>query len=247
MKLILLLAALLTMGPVDEPISFHLQYYGKLDCKGREIVYLDMYNYGPKDIAECKATGTKLVIAYFSSQWSAWYPDSGGDCLGHGPETCRDKFTEDMLGEDLPNWDGERFVDSDSYAVRKIMIERMDLAQEKGFDGIDVDNTDFYHFNTGFDLGREDAINYINFFIQGAHDRGLLFSLKNSMDLIGEILDADLYQNESCYKYNECFVYDQVNNPVFIISYKRKCPKKLYSKGYTILKKKMNEKDKSCN
>lgn len=246
MKLIMLLIALVTVG---QPIktSFHIQYYGELDCKGREVVYLDLYNYGQEDIKACKATGTEVVIAYFSSQWSAWYPDSGGDCLGHDEDTCQDKFTEDMLGEDLPGWPGERFVDPWSYRVREIMVERMDLAQEKGFDGIDVDNTDFYHFDTGFDLDQADAVNYVDFFIREAHDRGLLFSLKNSMDLIGKIQHADLYQNESCYKYDECSVYEQVDAPVFIISYKRKCPKKLYGKGYTILKKKMNQKDKSCH
>lgn len=226
--------------------SFHIQYHGELDCKGRDVAYLDMYNYNPEDIKKCRESGTKLVIGYFSSQWSSWYPDSGGDCLGHGPDTCYNKFTEEMLGEGLPHWKGERFVDPTSKEVRKIMMERIHLAKQKGFDGIDVDNTDFYHFDTGFDLDKKDSIDYLNFFIKGARDLGMIFSLKNSMDVMNDIFKVQLYQNESCYKYNECKVYDSVDAPVFIISYKRRCPKNLYKKAYTILKKKMNQKDKAC-
>ena len=227
-------------------ISFHIQYYGELNCRGRDVVYLDMFNFNSSDIIKCKASGTKIVIGYFSSQWSSWYPDSGGDCLGHDEYTCQNKFDESMLGEDLPNWKGERFVNPNDPNVLQVMRDRIALAKQKGFDGVDVDNTDFYHFNTGFDLDKSDAIKYLNFFIKESHAMGLLFSLKNSMDIMHDISHADFYQNESCYKYNECKIYDEIDSPVFIISYKRKCPKHLYKNGYTILKKKMNQKDKKC-
>lgn len=230
------------------PVSFHIQYHGELDCQGRTVAYLDLYNYNSDDIKKCRESGTRIVIAYFSSQWSSWYPDSGGDCLGHDSDTCTNKFTEAMLGKDLPDWKGERFVNPNDPDVRQIMLERMTLARDKGYDGIDVDNTDFYHFNTGFDLDKTDAINYLNFFIKSAHSSGLLFSLKNSMDLINNLsYSPDFFQNESCYRYSECDIYRSVDAPVFIIRYKRRCPKELYHRGFTILKKKMNQKDKVCN
>lgn len=233
-------------GSLKHKPSFHIQYYGELDCKGRDVVYLDLYNFNPKDLKACRKTGTKTIIAYFTSQWSSWYPDSGGGCLGHGPDVCKNKFKQSYLGEDLPNWEGERFVNPKDPAVKKIMIERIELAKTKGFDGIDVDNTDMYSFKTGFNVTKDDTIEYINFFIDEAHKRDMLFSLKNTMTIMYSINKFDLAQNESCYKYRECNMYGKLDIPVFIISYKRFCPRNLYKKAYTIRKKKMNEKDKPC-
>ncbi len=53
------------------------------------------------------------------------------------------------------------------------MKRRSDLAVEKGYDAVELDNTDFFLSNTGFNLTRQDAIDYIRFLSQESHVHGL--------------------------------------------------------------------------
>lgn len=222
-------------------LSFAIQYNKDLNfefCK-RDIVFLDMFDYSKEDVLKCKKMGA-ILYGYFSSQWEKWR------------KFDQHKFPEDSLGNDLDNWPGEKWVNTKSVKIREIMLERIIYAKNKGFDGIDVDNVDGYHFKTGFPYSKSDSADYVNFFINSAHKLDMKFSLKNAMDLIPIIQKADFYQNESCYKHKhqgriECYLYDSVSSPVGIIRYKRRCPKNLYEKAYTILKKGLNHKDKICD
>lgn len=221
-------------------LSFAIQYKKDLNfefCK-RDIVFLDMFDYSKKDVLKCKKLGA-TVYGYFSSQWEDWRIDSKS-------------FPVKDRGEDLDDWPGEKWVNTKSTKIREIMLDRIVYAKNKGFDGIDVDNVDGYHFDTGFPYTKADSANYVNFFINSAHKLDMKFSLKNAMELIPHIQKADFYQNESCYKHKhqgriECYLYDSVSAPVGIIRYKRSCPKNLYEKAYTILKKGLNHKDKICD
>lgn len=226
-------------------LSFAIQYKGPLNfefCK-RDVVFLDMFDYSKKDVTKCKKMGA-IVYAYFSSQYENWRPDS--------KEFLKQP---NILGNKLDKWPGEKWVNTKSTKVREIMINRIIYAKEKGFQGIDVDNVDGYHFKTGYIYRKIDSANYVNFFIRTARKFDLKFSLKNAMALIPLTESADFYQNESCYSNNhkgriECYLYDAVKAPVGIISYVKflwSCPKNLYEKAYTILKKSLNHKDKICN
>ena len=219
-------------------LSFAVQYNGNLNydfCK-RDVVYLDLFDYTKNAVLACKKQGA-LVLAYFSSQHEQWrtFDES--------------RFKEIDKGRKLDDWKGERWVNTNSTSIREIMLDRIILAKSKGFDGIDVDNVDSFLFKTGFYTTTKDSIDYINFFINTAKKLDMKFSLKNALSVIEKLpLDKiDYFQNESCYKNKECNYYDQVKSPVFIIHYKRKCPKKLYPNSYTIRKKSMNEKDKPCD
>lgn len=219
--------------------TFAVQYNGDLNydfCK-RDVFYLDLFDYSKEEVSKCKKMGA-TVIAYFSSQYEKWRNDA-------------DKFKKKDIGNKLPKWKGEYFVDTNSTSLRELMLERLILAKEKGFDGADVDNIDSYSEKTGFNTTIDDSFNYVQFFSNSAHKLDLKFSLKNGLKLLPLIekfkVKVEYFQNESCYKYKECWHYNKVISPVFIIHYDDDCPKELYLKGSTILKDSMDEKDELCN
>ncbi|MFP3534108.1 endo alpha-1,4 polygalactosaminidase, partial [Burkholderia sp. SIMBA_042] len=82
----------------------------------------------------------KRVVCYFSAGSSEnWRSDYS-------------QFTAADQGNPLDGWAGERWLDTRSANVRRIMTARMDLAKSKGCDGIDPDNVDGYTNNPGLPL-----------------------------------------------------------------------------------------------
>ena len=85
------------------------------------------------------------------------------------------------------------------------MEARLDLAAEKGCDGVEPDNVDGYANDSGFPLSGNDQLAYNRFLASAAHERGLLIGLKNDLDQISELVaEFDFAVNEECYEYDEC-------------------------------------------
>jgi len=202
--------------------SWSIQYEGAIVRRNKDYHIVDMYDVSSSDLAALKADGTR-PIAYFSSQYEDWRTDAK-------------QFPKSDIGNKLDNWRGERWVNTKSPAVRKIMMARLDYARSRGFYGVDVDNVDIYEFRTGFANSRSDAAEYVRFLAREAHKRGLKFGLKNATDIIPKVRGSiDYYVNEQCHQYNEASVYRSVRKPVFNIEYR---PLKRGTRGiYSIYKK----------
>ncbi|MCG8408179.1 MAG: endo alpha-1,4 polygalactosaminidase [Phycisphaerales bacterium] len=203
--------------------TWSIQYQGTIQVRNRTYHVVDLFDVSDADLARIRAAGSR-PIAYFSSQYERWRPDSS-------------RFPASDLGRPLAGWPGERWVNTRSSAVRSLIRSRLDLAKRRGFHGVDVDNTDLYEHTTGFDNSRAAAADYVRFIANEAHARGLKYSLKNSMDLIPRVKGVvDFYQNEQCQQYGEMDRYQGVG-PVFNIEYKR--PPSVYRrKGfYSLLKR----------
>jgi hypothetical protein len=109
-----------------------------------------------------------------------------------------------VLGKELDGWKGERWVDVRDEGVRDVMRNRMDLAREKGFDGVDPDNVDGFENKNGLGLKKGDAVNFVKFLAAEAHERGLACGLKNGAEFITEVLgDVDYVIVEEAVKYKE--------------------------------------------
>ena len=155
----------------------------------------------------------KRVICYFSAgSYENWREDESA-------------FPVEVLGNNLDGWPGEKWLDISSELIRPIMISRLELAKEKGCDGVEPDNIDGFTNNTGFALSDSDQLNYNEFLAEQAHARGLSIGLKNDVDQVGELEPYfDFAINEQCHKYNECdtltpFILN--NKPVFNAEYKK--------------------------
>jgi hypothetical protein len=111
------------------------------------IFDIDLFDTPTSTIQQLHALG-KRVLCYFSAgSYENWRPDAA-------------QFTQSDLGLDLDGWAGEKWLNTNSENVRRIMKDRIDLAKEKGCDGVDPDNVDGYvsHPSIHHDLSGGDKI-----------------------------------------------------------------------------------------
>ena len=138
-------------------------------------------------------SNNKKVICYFSGgSYENWRPDA-------------DLFEGADLGNSLDGWEGERWLDIRSTNVRNTMKTRLDLAKQKGCDGVEPDNMDGYTNNSGFSFTAQDQLAFNRFIAQEAHARNLAVGLKNDLNQINELVDDfDFAVNEQCFEFAEC-------------------------------------------
>jgi len=107
--------------------------------------------------------------------------------------------------------------------LKPILNARLDLAVQKGCDGVDPDNVNGYENGTGFPLTPEDQIAYNKFLSMQVHARGLSIGLKNDLDQIPELVSFfDWVINEECFSFGECQLlqpFIDAGKPVFVIEY----------------------------
>ncbi len=174
-------------------VTWQWQLQGALNTSYDVAIYdVDLFDTSTTQIANLQADGRK-VICYFSAGSYENYRDDKGD------------FPAETLGKTLDGWDEERWLDIRHSAVHKIMKARLDLAQEKGCDGVEPDNMDGYTNDPGFSLTATDQLAYNRFIGNEAHKRDLSVGLKNDLNQIGKLVDYyDFSVNEQCFEYDEC-------------------------------------------
>lgn len=191
--------------------SWHWQLSGAVNTGYDVDIYdIDLFDI-PKALVEALQAKGIRVICYFSAgSYENWREDAGA-------------FSESSLGQPLDGWEGERWLDIRSLSVRGIMEDRLDLAVEKGCDGVEPDNVDGYTNNSGFPLTPNHQLSYNRFLAQSAHSRGLSIGLKNDLDQVaGLVDDFDFAVNEQCHQYNECeslTPFTEQNKAVFNAEY----------------------------
>ena len=211
--LLVLLAtpALATPLVIPAQSSWHLQLDGPLRQPHRQVYIIDLFDHSATRIAHLKARG-HIVLCYFSAgTWEDWRADAG-------------QFPTDSLGLPLADWPGERWLDYRHPQVRTVLAARLDLARDKGCDGVDPDNVDGYANRNGLALTRSEQLLFNRWLAEQAHARDLAVGLKNAVELLDELHDAfDFAVNESCYRYSECAAYQLMRSqgkPVFIAEYR---------------------------
>lgn len=177
-------------------VSWYWQITGAVKPDRPETVYdISAFRAKPELIAQLKRAG-KQVICYFSA----------GTHEPNRPDAA--EFPAGALGKPMKGWETERWLDVRHPAVRELMVRRIEMARQKGCDGIEPDNTDGFRTDTGFPLTEADQIDYYRFLADAAHARGLLIALKNTIGLVAELIDfADFAIVESCYDDGDCGSY----------------------------------------
>ncbi|MDP1548216.1 MAG: endo alpha-1,4 polygalactosaminidase [Anaerolineales bacterium] len=192
--------------------SWQIQYTGEINLNLDVAIYnLDLFDTSSATIADLRARGV-FVMCYFSAgSREDWRPDA-------------DKFPAEVLGNDYEGWSGEKWLD-----IRKldllapIMNARLDLASQKGCDGVDPDNIQGFTNDTGFPLSYDDQLQYNIWLSESAHARGLSIGLKNNFEQIRDLLPYfDWQLHEECFQYHECEMllpFLEAGKPVFNIEY----------------------------
>lgn len=183
---------------VDAGTTWYWQLQGALKQNVNAKVYdVDLENTSTQTIHKLKAAGKTVICYYSAGSYENWRSDAG-------------RFPKEALGRNLDGWPGEKWIDTRNKTVRAIMKARMELAQQKGCEGVEPDNVDGFSNNTGFPLTAATQMDFNRYLAATARSLGLLIALKNTTDLASALArDFDFAVVEECYKYNECSAYTE--------------------------------------
>lgn len=192
--------------------SWQWQLTGTIDTSFNVKMYdIDLFDAPQEVINELHAKG-RIVICYFcAGSWENWRPDAN-------------QFPDSVKGNTLSGWPDEMWLDIRRLDVLgPIMRARMDLALQKGCDGLEPDNIDGYTNNTGFGFSADDQLSYNKWLANEAHSRNLSIGLKNDLDQVTDLLTYfDWALNEQCFEYDECDAlapFVQAGKAVFGVEY----------------------------
>ncbi len=176
-----------------------------------EVIDIDAFSASSTLVAHLQNEGKK-VIAYLSvGSVENFRPDAGD-------------FPEITIGNIYEGFEDENWLDiREINLLAPIIRERLDMIQEKGFDGVEPDNINGYQNDTGFNLTEADALAYSRFLIAEAHERGLSIGQKNAEELVPELVDEyDWFLAEDAYIdnfYQQLSPYISANKAVFLVEY----------------------------
>lgn len=177
-----------------------------------ELYDIDLFDSNRTLIQSLKDNGRKVICYFSAGSWENWRDD-------------KDDFPSSALGDTMDGWADEKWLDISNEALAPIMRARLDLAVQKGCDGVEPDNMDGYENSTGFTLSADDQLAYNKFIANEARKRGLSVGLKNDLEQIIELEPYyDFSLNEQCHEFNECdkmTPFIDANKPVFNAEYKQ--------------------------
>jgi hypothetical protein len=191
--------------------TWQWQLKGTIDTNPAATVYdIDLFDAPQSTIDALKAQGRRVVCYFSAGSSENWRSDFA-------------RFAAADMGNPLDNWPGERWLDTRSANVRRVMQSRLDLAVSKGCDGVEPDNMDAYQNGSGFALGADTQLDYNRFIAREARARGLAVGLKNDVDQLAALEpDFDFAVNEQCHQFTECggySVFIAQGKPVFNAEY----------------------------
>lgn len=173
--------------------SWQWQLQGDINTSYNVQVYdIDLFDTNTTLIQSLKDEGKKVICYFSAGSYENWRSD-------------KESFPSSLLGNTLDGWAGEKWLDISNEALAPIMQARLDLAVQKGCDGVEPDNMDGYEDDTGFSLSADDQLAYNKFIANEARKRGLSVGLKNDLDQIDSLESYfDFVLNEQCHIHNKC-------------------------------------------
>ena len=200
------------INPIWRPepgTTWQWQLSGDIDTT-RDVAMYDVDLADTPD-AVFEALSDKVLICYFSAGSLETYRDDIG------------AIPDEAIGDGLDGWSDERWFDITHPAVRALVESRLDLAVERGCDGVEPDNVDGYANVSGFPLTYAEQLQFNRFIADEAHERGLSVGLKNDL---GQLEDLepwfDWAINEQCHQYEECgsyIAFRRVEKAIFHVEY----------------------------
>ena len=175
-----------------------------------DLYHIDLLDTDIQTIKRLKDSDKKIICHFNAGIYENWQEDA-------------EDFPEETLGSNIDKTEEEKWLDISSPTIRPIMIARLELAKQKGCDGVVPGKIDGYDYDTGFDISAYQQIQYNLFLSEEAHKRGLSIGLRNDLNQIKDLEPYfDFAVNEECYVDKECnylnqFIYN--NKPVFHVEY----------------------------
>ncbi|KAF2638317.1 hypothetical protein P280DRAFT_81196 [Massarina eburnea CBS 473.64] len=184
------------------------------------IYDIDLFENSKETIDTLHRLGKKVICYFSAGSYEPGRPDSA-------------EFKEGDLGKVMDGWPDEKWLRLDNDNVRRIMRDRVELAGNKGCDGVDPDNIDGYQNDNGLSLTAQSSIDFVAYLSSITQPLNLTLGLKNAGDIITAVLPVVHFSvNEQCVEENECTTFHQfidAGKPVFHIEYPDGAGKKLKS------------------
>jgi hypothetical protein len=174
-------------------VTWQWQLQGEVNTVYPADIYdIDLFDSSESLIDSIQSSGRKVICYFSAGSFENWRPDAS-------------EFSQADLGSTLGGWEDEKWLDIRSANVRRIMRQRLDLAVQKGCDGVEPDNMDGYANGTGFGFTSTDQLAFNRFIASEAHGRGLSVGLKNDLDQVAQLVEYfDFSVNEQCHEFDEC-------------------------------------------
>lgn len=193
--------------------TWQWQLQGKLNTQYDVEVYdVDLFDTSIAQIHELQQQGRKVICYFSAGSLESWRND-----INLIPPTA--------IGAPLDDWSDENWLDIRNKQVWRTMQNRLKLAALKDCNGVEPDNVDGYQNSSGFSLTAHDQIRFNRFLAQSAHLLNLSIGLKNSLELVSELVDEfDFAVNEQCLEYQECQLlkpFIEQNKAVFHAEYQQ--------------------------
>ena len=185
-----------TPGTIWQPkpgLTWQWQLSGTVDTSVNAQVYdIDGGETSAAVVATLHAADRKVICYVNAGAYESFRTDAK-------------RYPATIIGQSN-SWPGERWLDVRQLNVlRPILADRFKACAQKGFDGIEADNVDGYHNDTGFPLTAADQLAFNRMLAGLAHAAGLAIGLKNDLDQIPQLVqDFDFAVNEQCAEYSEC-------------------------------------------
>jgi len=171
---------------------------------------IDLFDVDASVIARLQADGRKVICYFSAGSFESFRADAG-------------RFLPTDHGRLLGDFPDERWLDIRSSNVRDIMLARLDLAVQKGCDGVEPDNVTGFENDTGFNLTADDQLAFNRFLSNESHRRNLAVGLKNDLSQIPDLIAFfDFSVSEQCHEFDECELlkpFTDVDKPVFNAEY----------------------------
>ncbi len=129
-----------------------------------------------------------------------------------------------FIGKRYPEWEGERWLDVRRYQVfLPLMVDRLEMCLDKGFEFVEFDNLDAYENRTGFTIRKSDTVRYAEALAAEARRLGLKPMQKNVPELAETLephFDALLFEDCALYKFcGDAKPFVDAGKPVFDADY----------------------------
>ncbi|MGB0848532.1 MAG: endo alpha-1,4 polygalactosaminidase [Thiolinea sp.] len=199
----------------DVDVTWHWQLQGDIEqLHDVDIYNIDLFDTSAKKISQLQEHGYKIICYFSAGSWEEWRADAKN-------------YPKEAIGNALNNWKGEYWLDIRNTAVRILIQERLRLAQKKGCDGVEPDNIDVYLYeNNGFDITKQDQLQFAYYLAHEAHHLGLAVALKNLSALTEQLASHfDLVITERCHEHGTCGAYEhfiKAGKPVLNAEYSQR-------------------------
>jgi hypothetical protein len=98
-----------------------------LSPKNVDIFDIDLFDNSASTVSALRSRGIKVICYFSAGTEEDWRPDYS-------------QFQPSDLGDGLPDWQGEKYLNLRSDNVLNIMKARIQMASQNGCDAIDPDN-----------------------------------------------------------------------------------------------------------